>query len=219
MTNNSGPMLLTLVPQRNLSWSSFAISFGVQAFAVVLLIATGILCPQQLIPQKHYAVVQLTGMPLIHRDPAPQAERIAPSNIQHRAEARLTPAPIPVPSPALSNVIARSKPERAELPAVVSAPKPRIVNTGAFSSGSSAPATVSMPARKVQTGGFGDPNGIPGEGKAGGNLMTHAGSFDLPTGRGQGNGTGGTNGARGTVASAGFGNGVALGVGKDQGSS
>jgi TonB family protein len=35
------------------------------------------------------------------------------------------------------------------------------------------------------------------------------GSFDLPQGPGNGNGTGGSKGIRGTVASAGFGNGVA----------
>ena len=35
------------------------------------------------------------------------------------------------------------------------------------------------------------------------------GSFDLPAGGGYGNGSGGNSGARGTVASAGFGNGVA----------
>jgi len=62
----------------------------------------------------------------------------------------------------------------------------------------------------VQTGGFGDPNGVRGasEKKA---VLTAAsfGSFDLPAGQGQGNGTGGTRGARGTVASTGFGNGVA----------
>ncbi len=35
------------------------------------------------------------------------------------------------------------------------------------------------------------------------------GSFDLPQGGGQGNGSGGTKGIKGTVASAGFGNGIA----------
>jgi TonB family protein len=64
----------------------------------------------------------------------------------------------------------------------------------------------------VQTGGFGDPNGIPGEGKAGAKLMAHAlGSFDLPSGSGNGNGTGGAQGARTVVASTGFGNDVATG--------
>jgi TonB family protein len=64
----------------------------------------------------------------------------------------------------------------------------------------------------VQTGGFGDPNGIRGEGKAGATLVAHAsGSFDLPSGSGSGNGTGGAQGARTVVPSTGFGNGVATG--------
>jgi TonB family protein len=66
--------------------------------------------------------------------------------------------------------------------------------------------------QKVQTGGFGDPNGIKGEGKPGAHLVAAAtGAFDMPEGGGKGNGTGGTKGLQGTVASAGFGNGVATG--------
>jgi TonB family protein len=62
----------------------------------------------------------------------------------------------------------------------------------------------------VQTGGFGDPNGVPANGNSQGKLvMAKVGSFDLPEGGGYGNGSGGMHGARGTVASAGFGNGVA----------
>jgi TonB family protein len=64
---------------------------------------------------------------------------------------------------------------------------------------------------QVQTGGFGDPNGVPlnPHGRNRSNIAT-LGSFDLPAGGGYGNGTGGTSGVRGTVASAGFGNGVAI---------
>ena len=66
--------------------------------------------------------------------------------------------------------------------------------------------------QKVQTGGFGDPNGIPGQGKPNAHLIAAStGSFDLPPGTGYGNGTGGANGIKGTVASAGFGNGIAVG--------
>jgi len=64
----------------------------------------------------------------------------------------------------------------------------------------------------VQTGGFGDPNGIPAravEGKA--VNIAPLGSYDLPVGPGMGNGTGGSNGVRGIVTSTGFGNGVATG--------
>ncbi len=38
--------------------------------------------------------------------------------------------------------------------------------------------------------------------------IAQLGSYDLPSGLGQGNGTGGARGIRGTVASAGFGNGI-----------
>jgi len=43
--------------------------------------------------------------------------------------------------------------------------------------------------------------------------IAQSGSFDLPSGPGYGNGTGGARGARGVVARAGFGNGVATGDG------
>jgi len=79
-----------------------------------------------------------------------------------------------------------------------------------LSTGSAAPATVVAPLNKVQTGGFGDPNGIPGKGDP--NKATNVnrlGSPALPGGPGYGNGTGGDKGIRGTVASTGFGNGIA----------
>jgi TonB family protein len=88
---------------------------------------------------------------------------------------------------------------------------PKEIKTGGFgSTGSSATPTVNLPAKEVQTGGFGDPNGIKGEGKPGTKPnIASLGSFDLPTGPGAGNGTGGAKGAKGVVASAGFGNGTA----------
>lgn len=79
--------------------------------------------------------------------------------------------------------------------------------------GSSAAPTLTLPEAKVQTGGFGDPNGVPANPNAHGAVaIAQIGSFELPAGPGWGNGTGGSRGARGTVASAGFGNGVAIPV-------
>lgn len=85
------------------------------------------------------------------------------------------------------------------------------VKVGNLGSGSAAPATVKAPVDKVQTGGFGDPNGLPGKGDP--NKATNVnrlGSPALPGGPGYGNGTGGDKGIRGTVASTGFGNGTAV---------
>jgi TonB family protein len=81
----------------------------------------------------------------------------------------------------------------------------------AMDSGSAATPTSKADPKNVQTGGFGDPNGLPGKGDP--NKTTNvnrAGLQALPGGPGYGNGTGGDKGARGVVASSGFGNGTAV---------
>jgi TonB family protein len=86
------------------------------------------------------------------------------------------------------------------------APKEEVKpNPGA---GNPAPGTVNAALSKVQTGGFGDPNGIAGPGNPNrrGNI-NQAGSPGLPGGPGYGNGTAGAQGLRGTVASDGSGRG------------
>jgi TonB family protein len=92
-------------------------------------------------------------------------------------------------------------------------PKKEVV-TETFAPGSSAQATLQKSPREVQTGGFGDPNGVKGTSEKKGALtMARLGAFDLPAGPGRGNGTGGAHGVVGTVASAGFG-GTAAGSGQ-----
>jgi TonB family protein len=77
--------------------------------------------------------------------------------------------------------------------------------------GSAAPATVVAPVNKVQTGGFGSPDGLAGKGDPNkSNIVNRLGSPALPGGPGYGNGTAGDKGIRGTVASTGFGNGIAI---------
>jgi TonB family protein len=76
--------------------------------------------------------------------------------------------------------------------------------------GGSLVATVNRAPYEVQTGGFGDVNGFPGGVQDGsrGNV-TKLGSFDLPLGPRVGNGSGGSQGVRGTVMSTVFGDGMA----------
>ncbi|MFZ0991303.1 MAG: energy transducer TonB, partial [Candidatus Sulfotelmatobacter sp.] len=96
--------------------------------------------------------------------------------------------------------------------------RPQLLHTGDFAGSSVAP-TVNVAVEKVQTGGFGDPNGLKGTGRQGAKLYAaQAGGFDMPAGPGQGNGSGGAKGIKGTVASADFGNGIATG-GKGDGRS
>ncbi|HVB29862.1 MAG TPA: TonB family protein, partial [Terriglobia bacterium] len=108
----------------------------------------------------------------------------------------------PAPKPAETFV-------SAEVPRPVIKHPIAIIRTGAFNPGSMAKGTVKRPLREVQTGGFGANNGIPNNPAADSHTgIAQLGSFDLPSGPGQGNGTGGARGLRGTVASAGFGNGI-----------
>jgi TonB family protein len=87
------------------------------------------------------------------------------------------------------------------------------VRTGVLNTDSSAQPTLNAAVEKVQTGGFGDAHGFAGDtADAKHGNVARVGSFELPPGPGYGNGTGGSSGARGAVASAGFGNGVAAPV-------
>src|SRR5205823_10283051 len=88
----------------------------------------------------------------------------------------------------------------------------QLVRTNVFSTGSSAQPPMAAAPAKVQTGGFGDTNGVPAAENHGKPVnIAQVGSFDLPAGPGSGNGTGGSRGAKGVVSSSGFGNGVANG--------
>ena len=80
---------------------------------------------------------------------------------------------------------------------------------GAFKDTNTAEANPKPPASKVQTAGFGSPSGMPGlaQGGSHGNVA-HLGAFDMPAGPGSGNGSGGTHGAQGRIASSGFGDGI-----------
>jgi TonB family protein len=156
--------------------------------------------PPKPLPQPEKPLVSPPPKPIVIKPP-----EVKPPEPK-LAEVR-PPEPVPEkPKPTVRNVPEFDKAATA----AAATPKPD-VKTGAFSTGSSATPTTNLPAAKVQTGGFGDPNGIKGEGKPGkaGNIAS-LGSFDLPVGPGAGNGTGGANGTKGVVASTGFGNGTAI---------
>jgi TonB family protein len=122
-----------------------------------------------------------------------------------------------LPEPEVPKVVMNQfTPPPVKIP--VGGARPQLLHTGDFA-GSSQTPTVNVAVQKVQTGGFGDPNGLKGQGKEGAKLYAAAsGGFDMPVGAGQGNGTGGAKGIKGIVASAYFGNGVATG-GKGDGRS
>ncbi len=217
-TPYSGPQF-GLLPDRRISWQTLATSYGIELMFILLLVNIGLLFPEKLQLKQNYHLTELIPLrqpkplprpktPAVRAKLLPPAPIVAPHLVVPR-EIRAMRAPEPepeAPKVALNNFQA---PEIKQIPGGA---RPQLIHTGDFSTGSSATPTLNVPAQKVQTGGFGDPNGLKGEGKPGAHLVAaNIGSFELPQGPGYGNGTGGSKGMRGTVASAGFGNGVAIG--------
>jgi TonB family protein len=94
----------------------------------------------------------------------------------------------------------------SKMPVIPTAPAAKVVAVGTFSANAPVAPTPTKTAAAVQTGGFGDPNGIPASGHSQVANIRAKGSFDLASGSGPGNGTGGASGS--VVASSGFGNGA-----------
>ncbi len=211
---------LGLLPERKINKRALATSYGLVTLAILMLINLSLLVPEKL-QLVDYHVTELIPMPALR--PVPEPIKVKP-----QARVKLLPAEkLPVfetPKLLVPREVRRQAPQPVEAPKVVvnqfAAPqikiavggaRPQLVHTGDFG-GSSQKPTLNVAVEKVQTGGFGDPNGLTGTGKQGAKLYAAAaGGFDMPVGPGQGNGSGGAKGLKGTVASADFGNGVATG--------
>jgi TonB family protein len=223
----------SLLPETKPRMSALGTSLIVQICLVTFLVTIPLLFPQQMIPHAMYMVTSIAGPPLDIPEP-PKPKPPAPPKV-----AKVTPPPpvkIEEPKP---NVVKFMAPPKIQAPKVkpreVVAELPKVndtfqpanlkvdtaqparprepVKTGLMGSGSSAIPTITKPTPvdKVQTGGFGDPNGVTGPGDP--NKRANIGQFGnpaLPPGPGYGNGSGGANGQRGIIASTGFGNGVAI---------
>jgi TonB family protein len=218
---------LGILPERKIDKRALATSYAFMVLALFLLINLGVIFPDRL-QLKQYRVTELIPLPSLKPEPAP----VKPQPVKLKTKL-LPPAPVlETPKLVVPHEIHRAPaPEPVEAPKVVmnqfAAPqikltaggaRPQLLHTGDFAGSSVAP-TVNVAVQKVQTGGFGDPNGLKGEGKPNAKLYAaQTGGFDMPVGPGQGNGSGGAKGIRGTVASADFGSGVATG-GKGDGRS
>ena len=226
--NSRVPARFELLPEGDKRWDRIGVSAIVQLALLTFFVALPIFFPER-IAALRYRVTPLewiqTEIPVAAPPPAPP--KIA------RVKA---PEPKPIEEPKLSpkqpHIFVQQKafqPQVKQLdvkaPEVITTPvfeaklnaptnqpkRPREeVKVNNLNTGSAAPATVNLPVEKVQTGGFGDPNGLAGKGNPNkGTNINRLGSPALPGGPGYGNGTGGDKGVRGVVPSTGFGNGIA----------
>ena len=213
----SGPNLFSPLPKWSTPWSELLLSYGVQAVVIGIFVWIPILHPEILEPpKKDYHAIELVPTPVpVNHTPQKQlpkpmvVAKLDPPPAQlHLAAPRPLPKPKVEDTPVPEVKIAERKPD--PIPTAAPVMPKQAVRTGDFSTGSSAPQTVALAPQKVQTGGFGDPNGVPAKANPGKAVnIASAGGFDMPTGPGYGNGTGGAKGVRGVVASTGFGGDVA----------
>jgi len=216
---------LGILPERQIDKRALATSYAFLVLLTLLLINLSLLFPDR-IQLKAYRVTELIPLPAMRPERAPvkvkalKTKLLPPAPVFDRPklvvphEVHRAPTPEPIEAPkVVINTFASP-----QIKMTAGGARPQLLHTGEFSGSSVAP-TVNVAVQKVQTGGFGDPNGLQGTGKQGAKLYAaQAGSFDMPVGPGQGNGSGGAKGIKGTVASADFGNGIASG-GKGDGRS
>jgi TonB family protein len=213
---------LGLLPEKKWNWRTFATSYGILVGVILLLIIVGVMTSDSLLPGVNYHVTELIPRPSLKPEalpkpkPLPIHAKLLPPEPVFQAPKLIVPKEVRAPKPQPQEVEAPKVTMNNFAPALLkptSGARPVLIHTGDFS-GSSVTPTVNAPIEKVQTGGFGDPNGLkPSDNsKANAKLVASvAGGFDMPVGAGQGNGSGGAKGIKGTVASADFGNGVATG--------
>ncbi len=210
------------LPEWRKPWTQLGVSGVIHVIVIAAVIWIGLFRPHVIsAPDHDYHTIALveTPPPVNH---APQPVKIIPRPPEVVEPDPVKPVlrlPVSQPKPVVHEVPVpevKIAEQKTSLPKLDNAPAvPReLVRTNVFSTGSSAPQTIAKAPDQVQTGGFGDPNGVAAKPVPNRAVnVASAGGFDLPTGPGKGNGTGGAHGAQGVVASSGFGGGVATGDG------
>lgn len=226
LPSSSGSVLFSSLPSWKVPRSEFLISYGLQAAIAAVFFWVPVLTPQVEQRTRDYLSIALVATPVseIHEAQKPLPKPLLAAKLE-----RLVPPPvIRLGAPRVGAIVPNADSSAPEIEVstrkIDAMPKlsepsiPRqVVRTNLFSSGSSAPQTIERPAQRVQTGGFGDPNGVPAKvTQTQAVNIAQAGGFDLPNGPGVGNGSGGAIGVRGVVASAGFGSGTAIAAARSE---
>jgi TonB family protein len=213
-----------LLPDRKPQWNRIGLSAAAQLITLGLLLLAPLIFPQPMQTALKFDVVELmqpiTQIQIPSRTPPPPP-KVRPKVRPPEPKPVVVPEPV-VLTPKQPHVFLPTKPELPKVRTLEAkplelnpilketkivvesrqpAPPKEEVKVGALSSGNPAPVTVAAPLNKVQTGGFGDPNGLPGDGSPNRAAnINRAGSPLLPGGPGLGNGSSGARGIRGVAA-------------------
>ncbi len=218
------------LPVRRAPWRAYSAGLAIQVVLLAAVVAWGL----RTVRQKFWERRETTLLLFPPRRPQPvkiRAIRVTPRHILHLLRLPRPPARIQQPRRVLTH-LHLPEPVRLHMKSPVILPKMRqpklarlvrpvqfqapqmlaavhrneSIATGVFHS---APSPRNpLPDRKVQTGGFGAVTGVARQSFARHGNLEAVGTFDLPVGPGQGNGTGGTHGRHGVLAASSFGNGL-----------
>jgi TonB family protein len=228
------PARLALLPEGKSNWGRVGVSAVLQLVLLTFFVLVPLLYPEGMKTAVHYYIstpltTPETMVPVAPPPPPPKPVKVP--KVEVKPPAPVEPVKLNPQQPHIfTNLVApkvvQPKVEKVEAKALDVTPQLQPatidVNTNGpkrpkddvkvGNLGSAATPTLKpMPVEKVQTGGFGDNNGVAG--KATPNHTANVNGFGspaLPGGPGYGNGTGGDKGARGVVPSTGFGNGTAI---------
>jgi periplasmic protein TonB len=195
-------MTIALLPERKINRPAVAISFAAQAVFVVVLIQLGQIQPTKTgSAAKHMIYTPIVSTEVTPK-PLPQIKPYVPPLV-----VKISPTLTAVVTATIepSKVLASNQPLPDLQKPLAIVPKP-VVQTEAFTRVLEKPIiTKPVATAQVQTGGFGDPNGVKGTVNGKGLQIASLGSFGMPMGPGNGNGTGRAYGIAGVVQSSGFG--------------
>ena len=204
----------SLIPTSKSRLRWMCLGFAIQAVFVTALAVIPLLFPSAIHFLPRYWVTSIE---------VPVTQPWKPQPKQPHTRAPITPtvvakevvgAQLATPKPPIISPVLSSPAKKPVSDRTASAPDaPEVTQDSATNIptvGSSAIPTLRKPREEVQTGGFGDPDGVPANGKkSSAPNITQLGSYENPIGPGNGNGIGGAKGVDGTTVSSGFGNGTA----------
>lgn len=219
---NRGVFNASLLPDAQPRWDLFSAGFGLQIVAVTALVVIPLLMPEKLNVVERYWTTPIEAPPIVAwkpQPPPPAAKTpVIKDPVKVAPKPEVVPPPVELPKPKVYNPVTAAPVVKPVVRKPTTAPEMAEVakafpDQAPISMGSSAVPNIKKPREAVQTGGFGDPDGVKDNGKTNkaANINV-SGAYDMPGGPGSGNGTGGAKGAKGVTGSAGFGNGVAVGT-------
>ena len=183
----------SILPQGNPVLAGLARAFGMECVLLAVVVIIPMLMPHKFEAVTHYWVMPVEA-PHIEAY-KPQPVKPAPVVKVKREVVKEIPKPVEVPevvapkpkiyTPVFTAPVDKDRrPKKTDVAPDVQVAKAFPDPTPALSLGSSAPVTIKKPKEDVQTGGFGDPNSIPDNGKTNRNPnMAPPAAMTCPPGR------------------------------------